>query len=272
MAVMRYTKQRPQVVHPHERTVRKKAIARRMFFLHQAGPTFLVIVGLLVLSSVFVPILLSRLFPETQIQADAQELSDENATSQTTTALAIHHEELLPTIAPTPVVIAETLDYTDLADWFPEHVVPVIAPQEAKTYLLSIPKIGIQDASVVYGGRNLDQHLIQYPDTGMPGEVGSPVIFGHSILRQFYNPKLDNPRRYISIFSTIMTLKIGDPIYIRDGTITYTYRVKEKTEVKPTDLFILDQDKNSRELKLVTCTPEGTTLRRGVVTAVLDEN
>ncbi len=50
------------------------------------------------------------------------------------------------------------------------------------------------------------------------------------------------------------------------------YGVKEKTEVKPTDLFILDQDKSVRELKLVTCTPEGTTLRRGVVTAVLDEN
>jgi LPXTG-site transpeptidase (sortase) family protein len=68
-----------------------------------------------------------------------------------------------------------------------------------------------------------------------------------------------------------MTLKIGDEIIVRDDAITYTYKVTSKTEVKPTDVFILDQDQTSRQLKLVTCVPEGTTLRRGVVTAVLEE-
>lgn len=272
MAVVRYTKQRPAVFHPHERTVRKKAAARRVFFLHQIGPAFLVIVGMLLLASVVVPLGLSGFFSQHQIEVDAKDIGVDTSSSQQTSVFPLHREELLPTPVPTPVVVATELDYTDLADWFPEHTLPTIAPQEAKTYLLSIPKLGIEDAQVVYGGRNLDQHLIQYPETGMPGDLGSPVIFGHSILRQFYNPKKENSRRYISIFSTIMTLKKDDPIYIRDGTITYTYRVKEKTEVQPTDIFILDQQKSTRELKLVTCTPEGTTLRRGVVTAVLDEN
>lgn len=232
----------------------------------------MVVVGILLLASVVIPLGISGFFSHQQIEVGAQDFGQDSTLTANSGLLPIHRETLLPTPVPTPVVIATELDYTDLADWFPEHALPVIAPQEAKTYLLSIPKIGIEDAQVVYGGRNLDQHLIQYPETGMPGDLGSPVIFGHSILRQFYNPKKENPRRYISIFSTIMTLKKDDPIYIRDGTITYTYRVKEKTEVQPTDLFILDQQKSTRELKLVTCTPEGTTIRRGVVTAVLDEN
>lgn len=260
MALIRYTKQHPPLFRPPTRTAKKKAATRKFFFLHQLGPFFLVTVGAILIASVAIPLLFPDAFTPTQIEVDAVEES-----------FVPKREILLPTPLPTPVVIANELEYTDLADWFPEHTVPIIAPQEAKTYLLSIPKLGLEDAQVVYGGRNLDQHLIQYPETGMPGDLGSPVIFGHSVLRQFYNPKKDNPRRYISVFSTIMTLKKGDPIYIRDGTITYTYRVKEKFEVQPTDRFILEQQQTSRELKLVTCTPEGTTLRRGVVSAVLEE-
>jgi sortase (surface protein transpeptidase) len=45
--------------------------------------------------------------------------------------------------------------------------------------------------------------------------------------------------------------------------------VQEKTEDKPTDVYILNQQYDAARLKLVTCTPEGTYLRRGVVTAQL---
>ncbi len=97
------------------------------------------------------------------------------------------------------------------------------------------------------------------------------MIFGHSVLRQFYNPKVTNPRRYISIFSYIMTLKKGDEIIVKDDAISYTYVVTAKTEVKPDDRYILEQQRNIRELKLITCVPEGTFLRRGVITAQLKE-
>jgi LPXTG-site transpeptidase (sortase) family protein len=66
-----------------------------------------------------------------------------------------------------------------------------------------------------------------------------------------------------------MTLEKGDRIYLYYGDARYTYMVEAKTEVKPTDTYILSQDYSSRQLKLVTCTPEGTYLRRGVVTAQL---
>jgi sortase (surface protein transpeptidase) len=40
--------------------------------------------------------------------------------------------------------------------------------------------------------------------------------------------------------------------------------------VKPEDVFILEQNYEEKTLKLVTCVPEGTYLRRGVITATLD--
>jgi sortase A len=164
-------------------------------------------------------------------------------------------------------VLGAAIDYTDPANWFPQA-----GYQSAKTttsYVIDIPKLEIENARVTIGGEDLNQSLIHYPGTANPGELGSPVIFGHSVLRQFYNPKLDNPNRYNSIFSKIMTLTSGDRIFATFDGIRYTYEVKDKVEVHPEDLFILEQRYNHRELKLITCVPEGTYLRRGVIIARL---
>lgn len=272
MAVQVYRKKQPTVYRPKERARVQKKFARRVFFLHRLAPFFLVSVGIVLLASVLVPILFSEFSSGQELRVSAEGDASEMFPQGNTILGITKRENLLPTPKPTPTLIATDLDYTDLSNWFPDHSVPVVAPSEEKRYQLSIPKVGITNAEVVLGGSNLDQHLIQYPGTSFPGDLGAPVIFGHSVLRQFYNPKETNARRYVSIFSTIMTLKIGDPIYIKDGSTTYTYRVSNKTEVKPTDRYILDQQLDSRQLKLVTCTPEGTTLRRGVVTAILDES
>jgi LPXTG-site transpeptidase (sortase) family protein len=66
-----------------------------------------------------------------------------------------------------------------------------------------------------------------------------------------------------------MTLKPGDKIYLTHRNVKYTYQVQSNTEVEPTDVFILAQRHDTRQLKLVTCVPEGTVLRRGVVIAQL---
>lgn len=172
-----------------------------------------------------------------------------------------------------PTIINTELDYTNLSTWFTQANLPELAgaslQQTDETYTLEIPSLNLAEATVVVGGTNLNKSLIHYPGTALPGEFGSPVIFGHSVLRQFYNPSLKNPRRYNSIFSTIMTLKKGDKIYLTHKNTRYTYVVQDKTEVKPQDTYILAQKFDSRQLKLVTCTPEGTYLRRGVVTATL---
>ncbi|HEX9817978.1 MAG TPA: sortase [Patescibacteria group bacterium] len=169
-----------------------------------------------------------------------------------------------------PVILNSALDYTDLSNWFAgSELAQIASPQSAVTYTVEIPKLNISQAQVINGGTDLNRSLIQYPGTALPGQPGAPVIFGHSVLRQFYNPQLTNPRRYNSIFSTIMTLEPGDKIYVTQDSVRYTYVVQSKTEVKPTDTYILSQNYSSRLLKLVTCVPEGTYLRRGVVTAQL---
>lgn len=169
-----------------------------------------------------------------------------------------------------PVILDYSLDYTDLSNWFDEQSASFAeAEYQAEEYRLDIPAVNVSNAKVRVGGTDLNKSLIQYPGTALPGEPGAPVIFGHSVLRQFYNPSEKNSRRYTSIFSKIMTLKNGDKIYLTYNNVKYTYQVQSNTEVQPTDTFILAQRHDTRQLKLVTCVPEGTVLRRGVVIAQL---
>ncbi len=142
--------------------------------------------------------------------------------------------------------------------------------KDDEVYYLDIPKLKIYDAKVIKGDEKyLSQSLVQYPGSPMPGEKGFTIIFGHSALRKYYNPDKKNKNRYKVIFSTIMTLDNGDKIFIKRNGIKYTYIVVDKIEVNPDDVYILNQDYNTIGLKLVTCTPEGTLLRRGVVIAQL---
>lgn len=168
-------------------------------------------------------------------------------------------------IASTPQVKDyQSSNYTNLETWFSSTSIPTPTSSKITHYNLSIPKLGIENAIVTIGGTDLNKSLIHYPGTANPGEFGTPVIFGHSILRQFYNPK-----NYLSMFSTIMTLEGGDEINIKYNGVNYTYRVIDKLEVKPADVEVINQRFNGRFLKLITCVPEGTYLRRGIIVAQL---
>jgi sortase A len=144
-------------------------------------------------------------------------------------------------------------DYTKASNWFEgglkkeDFVLPKVT-----FYNISIPKLRIDNAVVAIGGEDLNEHLIQYPGTALPGRRGNAVIFGHSILPRFYDPK-----RYISIFSLLHTLEMGDPIYVYYDGIEYTYKVEDKFEVTPSDIQVLEQNANDSYLTLVTCAPPG---------------
>ncbi len=241
-------------------------------------PVILLFVGLFLVGSAVLPILGSYVTTIPQLQA--AELTSPVPQEQVmdlTPVVVSEMAEVVPKergFAFQPEIIDAELDYTNLLNWFSQGEVPQLAGTEIGSelieYTIDIPKVDVYGARVKVGGTNLNEGLIAYPGTANPGEFGSPVIFGHSVLRQFYNPSEKNPRRYNSIFSYIMTLSKGDEIFVKtpDG-VTYTYIVQEKSEVKPTDVQILTQKYDTKSLKLVTCTPEGTYLRRGVVTAQL---
>lgn len=161
-------------------------------------------------------------------------------------------------------------DYTQLSNWFVNGTDVVSSTAESSsstTYFVSIPKLKIDQAAVIFGSTDLKKSLIQYPKTALPGQYGSPVIFGHSVLPQFFNPK-----SYITIFSTLYKLQQGDEIFVDYDHIRYKYVVEEMYEVQPTDLSVLEQRFDGRYLTLVTCSPPGTYLRRLIIKAQITDN
>lgn len=164
-----------------------------------------------------------------------------------------------------PLVSAASSDYTNPNIWFPT------APQKKVTssvtaYTLSIPKLGIKDAYVIISGDDLNKNLIHYGGTGLPGQYGTAVIFGHSVLPQFYNPT-----NYKTIFSTLPTLKTSDEIFIRYDGVEYRYVVYEMLITEANDLTPLVQRFDDSYVTLVTCVPPGTYWKRLNVRARLEK-
>lgn len=144
-------------------------------------------------------------------------------------------------------------DSTKASNWFVGTVDEGdFSVSKVTYYTLSIPKLKIDNATVAIGGEDLSHNLVQYPGTALPGKRGNAVIFGHSILPRFYNPK-----EYISIFSTISTLEKGDNIHIYYDGVEYLYKVENLFEVYPTDIQVLEQNTSDAFLSLVTCSPPG---------------
>lgn len=161
----------------------------------------------------------------------------------------------------------QVADYSQVSNWFNFSRPQTSLPASAIThYALTIPKLRIKDALVTVGGDDLDKSLIHYGGTANPGEPGSPVIFGHSVLPQFYSPN-----SYRSIFSLIPNLKAGDEILVDFDGIVYKYIVYDYYEVLPDEIDILEQQYNRRDITLVTCVPQGTYWRRGIIKARLTE-
>lgn len=160
-----------------------------------------------------------------------------------------------------PEVVNTALDYTNADVWYGhndgssfDHLV----------YSLSIPKLRINNAVVRDDHTDLKESLIHYPGTAQPGDLGNGVIFGHSVLPQFFSPN-----NYLTIFSTLHTLDVGDDITIRSGPATYTYRITQMYVTTPEDLNPLAQSYGTRNLTLITCTPPGTYLKRLIIKAEL---
>lgn len=241
-----YVKARPVFISPHPNKLSVLAVILMVF-------------GSLIIGSVAGPIAAYLLITSPRLNRTQTLLSPQPPAGTPINVLgqrAVASEPQVKDYQPT--------DYTNLENWFSLTSIPTPAPSKITHYNLSIPKLKIEDAVVTIGGTDLNKSLIHYPGTANPGELGTPVIFGHSILRQFYNPK-----NYQAIFSTIMTLQAGDQIIIKYDGVTYIYKVIDKLEIKPIDVEVLSQRFDGRFLKLITCVPEGTYLRRGIIVAQL---
>ena len=146
----------------------------------------------------------------------------------------------------------EVYDYTKASNWFVGSDKSKFDETKVSYYNITIPRLKIDNATVAIGGDDLSSHLIQYPGTALPGKRGNAVIFGHSTLPSFYNPK-----NYTTIFSTLPLMNKGDEIIVYYDGIEYRYKVESLAEVLPTNVEVLEQNISDSFLTLVTCTPPG---------------
>lgn len=157
------------------------------------------------------------------------------------------------------------VDYTNASNWFPAFKTGTnTSPIER--YSLSIPKIGIKEATVSTVDTLLSEHLVNYPGTGVPPDNGNAVVFGHSTLPQLYNQK-----DYKTIFANLYKTSVGDDIFVKVGEITYAFKIFSITIVEANDTSPLQQQYDNTYLTLITCTPPGTTWKRLIVKARLQK-
>lgn len=153
-------------------------------------------------------------------------------------------------------------NFYDARNWYPE--VRADGKASAPIYFLSIPKLNIEDAEVSTTDYDLSKHLIQYSDTSIPGENGTAIVFGHSTLPNWFNP-----RDYKTIFATLHTIKNGDEIIARVDGDEHIFKVFSVTVTSPEDTNMFSQSFDNSYLTVITCTPPGTVWKRLIVRAAL---
>lgn len=150
----------------------------------------------------------------------------------------------IPTVAPTPTPLPpqipeNTLSYPDLSISVPVH--------------WDVPLNGTD--------KPLQTGIVHIEGTAKPGQAGTVAIAGHSS----YFPW--GKGSYKTIFAPLVRAKEGSIIEINYQNKAYRYKVVRKWEVAPTDMSVLKSSTDS-VLRLITCTPVGTNLRRLIVEAI----
>ena len=237
----------------------KKPVKRVSFFSRGLSflPFIFISLGLAIIIWVAYPIVSFQLFVSPKLASLIRPIPDEVIVQ------AMENEEGVLGVENKAEAILSQVDYTKASNWFPQKPPEKTFSQE-KEYTLSIPKLGIEHALVIIGGENLENSLIHYGGTGLPGDWGKTVVFGHSVLPQFFNPK-----NYRTIFSTLPQLEKKDKILVDFDGITYIYEVFELRVVQADDISVLEQKYDSSYLSLVTCVPPGTYWKRLIVKARL---
>lgn len=148
-------------------------------------------------------------------------------------------------------------DYTNAYNWYPGYK---MNDGKEIEYLLSIPKIGVEDAVVSNKDTDLSTHLVQYNSDTYPPNQGNTIIFGHSTLPQLYDPS-----DYKTIFANAYKLKVGDELITKLGNQTYVYKIENVTVVDPDDTSPLKQNFSDSFITVITCTPPGTIWKRLII-------
>ncbi len=131
-----------------------------------------------------------------------------------------------------------------------------------------IPKINVQipvNYSVNTTNENtienfLEDGVVHYPTTVLPGQLGNTAYFGHSSNNIF------NPGKYKFAFVLLHTMQTGDTFYLTYNDTLYVYKVIYTKIVSPNDVSVLNSVAGQQATAtLITCDPPGTSINRLVV-------
>lgn len=131
-----------------------------------------------------------------------------------------------------------------------------------------IPKINLEipvdytqtsnDESAIQSA--LENGIVHYPSTVLPGQTGNAAFFGHSSNNIF------NPGKYKFAFVLLHELQPGDTFYLTYGGKSYVYKVFKRVVVEPDEVGVLNNiPDHTATATLITCDPPGTALHRLVV-------
>ena len=125
-----------------------------------------------------------------------------------------------------------------------------------------IPVIQAKSANIDILEQDLDQGVVIYPGSSLPGKSGQTVVLGHSA-------PLNWPRiKYDWAFSNIGDLILGDKVIFYFNGKQYKYRVSQKIILqKGQDIPVEYNDKNSNVLIMISCWPPGQDYKRIAVRA-----
>lgn len=126
---------------------------------------------------------------------------------------------------------------------------------------LTVPLVYVDTTDEITFQRGLEQGVVHYPSTALPGERGNAYYFGHS---SDYVFKKGN---FKTAFATLPKIEVGARVYITNHAgQQFVYMVREKKIVSSQDVSVLSQgDRAEKLLTLQTSWPLGTALKRYVV-------
>ncbi len=127
-------------------------------------------------------------------------------------------------------------------------VIPAVNPADPGQYLEALKK-GVAHASTSY----------------FPDEDGTVYLFSHSTNYDWFVTDLN------AVFYLLKNLSEGDLVVIFYKGAQYTYKLREKRVVKPTETSYLIPQKGTKTLILQTCWPPGSTAERLLLFADLVE-
>lgn len=106
----------------------------------------------------------------------------------------------------------------------------------------------------------LQDGVVHYPTTALPGQNGNAAYFGHSSNNIF------NKGKYKFAFVLLHTLQPGDTFYLTYNGQVYAYKVISRDIVNPDQVGVLGPVPGQpATATLITCDPPGTSLHRLIV-------